>query len=85
MSKKRIAEDILKRGNAFPYDAPDTWWNGDGKCPPPAKHWAHAAARGVLADLKDRRGIKHAFTEIDERTRREIVGDLARIILAAAP
>lgn len=48
--------------------------------PPPPTDWAHAAARGVLADLLDRKGIKHGFTDVEEDTRVEIVQSLAEII-----
>ncbi len=80
-----IAKHRLEHGAKFPYDADDKWWNGGGENPPPAKDWAHAAARGVLADLNDRGGIKHGFNEIDEDVRAEIVESLAEIIRRAAP
>lgn len=82
---ENIAEITLRRGSEFPYDAPDAWWHTEGVAvPPPATDWAHAAARGVLADLTDRRGIKHGFEGIDELVRVEIVESLAAIIRAAA-
>jgi hypothetical protein len=79
-----IAQHTLTRGEKFPYDANDAWWAGRGDSPPPSTDWAHAAARGVIADLKDRRGIKHGFNDIDEGVRAEIVDALANIIRAAA-
>lgn len=79
------AKHRLEHGAKFPYDATDEWWNGDGKNPPPAKDWAHAAARGVLADLSDRQGIKWELEKIDEDVRAELVGSVAEIIRAAAP
>ncbi len=79
------AKNRLEHGAEFPYDAPDKWWNGDGKNPPQAKDWAHAAARGVLADLSDRRGIKGELEMIDEDVRAELVKSVAEIIRAAAP
>lgn len=79
-----IAKHCLERGASFPYDASDEWWNGDQETPPPAMDWAHAAARGVLADLNDRRGIKDGFNEVDESVRAEIVQSLAEIIKLAA-
>jgi hypothetical protein len=45
--------------------------------------WAHVAARGILADLTDRRGLDHEFNNIDEATRREIVEAMADIVLLA--
>lgn len=81
-----IAQHTLDRGAKYPYDAPDSWWEGDGdeRVAPPAVDWAHAAARGVLADLNDRKGIKQGFYEIDEKIRVEIVSSLAEIIRRAA-
>lgn len=70
----------LNHGAKFSYDAPDEW---EVENPPPAKDWAHAAARGVLADLQDRGGIKHGFNNIDHEIRVEIVETLAAIIRLA--
>lgn len=81
--KAEHIEHCLKRGADFPYDASDKWWNSDGKKAPKAKDWAHAAARGALADLQDRHTIKWGFDNIDEYTRREIVATMAAIIRAA--
>lgn len=80
------AKQKLKHGNDFPLDAPDAWWEGDATNPPPPKDWAHAAARGVIADLQDRRGIKHELERgnLDEDIRAEIVDALAAIIREAA-
>lgn len=78
-----LAKHSLERGAEYPYDAPDAWWDS-GKDTPPAKDWAHAAARGILHDLCDRRGIKRGFEGIDEETRVEIVESLSAIIRAAA-
>ncbi len=77
------AKHSLRMGARFPYDAPDAWWNSRGDNPPPAIDKAHAAARGILEDLCDRRGIKRGFEGIDEETRIEIVASLAEIIRAA--
>jgi len=79
------AKHSLKHGNEFPFDAPDTWWNGDGKNPPKPTDWAHSAARGIIADLQDRRGIKQELHEgsIEESVRSEIVNALAEIIRLA--
>jgi len=79
----KIAEITLKHGNKYPYDAPDAWWNGSGDNLPEPVDWAHSAARGVLSDLNDRRGIKQGFAGLDEYTRAEIVASLAAIIRAA--
>ena len=73
----------LSIGNDFPFDATDAWHDSDNRKPPAPKDWAHAAARGVLADLQDRRGIKHGFDDIDQDTRKEIVKSLASIIRLA--
>ena len=74
MDEKQIAVRQLEHGAKFPYD-------GDG----PAIDWAHAAARGVLADLCDRRGVKHELREVDDDVRVELVASIAAIIRAAAP
>ena len=75
----------LKQGACFPYDAPDSWWREPNSIinPPPPTDWAHAAARGVLADLTDRRDIKHGFDGIDEEVRSELVKSLSEIIREA--
>jgi hypothetical protein len=79
------AETALDHGNKFPYDAPDAWWHAyeeeeRPEMPRLPNTPAHRTARGVLADLLDRRSIKHSFTGIEETTRREIVDALAAII-----
>lgn len=74
----------IHMGVNFPYDASDVWWNTPSPlCPPPAKDWAHLAARGVVASLEDRRGIKRGFAEINEDIRVEIVESIAAIIRLA--
>ncbi len=77
------AENRLLSGERFPFDATDAWWASDGSVPSPSVDWAHAAARGVLADLTDRRGIKRGFHGIDEDVRKGIVESLAEIIRVA--
>lgn len=79
-----LAAWSLKQGNKYPYDGSDDWVEERGiDNPPPPEDWAHSAARGVLHDLNDRRGIKHGFANIDEPIRVEIVQALAAIIRAA--
>lgn len=67
------AEIYLKRGETYPYH---------GK---PPVDWAERAALGILADLCDRKGIKHALRPIegDEDITEEIVTTLAEIIRTA--
>ena len=78
------AAQSLENGGEFPYDAPDSWWQAtDNSEPPSPKDMAHAAARGIIADLKDRRGIKSGFERVDEETRRQIVERAAEIIRQA--
>lgn len=78
------AKQSISLGAEFPYDAPDAWWNGDEEAKPPASaDDAHLAARAVVADLKDRRGIKNGFNNVDEDIRVEIVDRLAEIIRQA--
>lgn len=77
------AKRSLEYGSKFPYDAPDAWWNSSEGKPPPAIDKAHAAARGILWDLRGRCDIKRGFEGIDEETRAEIVASMAEIIRAA--
>ena len=79
------AERSIKHGNKYPYDGQDDWWEGDGDKPPALKHksWHHKAARGILADLTDRRDIKTGFANVDEDIRQEIVQTLSDIIETA--
>lgn len=72
----------LESGARFPYDASDDWMESPG-LPPAPEDWAHAAARGIVADMMDRRGIKWGFEEVDEETRIEIVERIAAIIRMA--
>lgn len=69
----------LEHGNKYPYDAPDDW---EVTTPLPPIDRAHATARGIIADLTDRSGIKHGFSDIDQGIRVDIVEDLASIIRA---
>ena len=76
-----IIKHYLEHGTKYPYDF-------DGDCqltPPPSTDWAQAAARGVLANLLDRRGIKWGLGDekIDHETRSEIVQSLAAVIRLA--
>lgn len=72
----------LEHGGKFPYDATDEWSDKYPADPPPMpSDWAHSAARGILANLTDRRGVFPS--EVDEKTRIEIVATLAEIIRAA--
>lgn len=77
------AERALQHSSRFPYDAKDAWWRSAPLAPPPAKDWAHRAARGVLTALQDQREIKHALAEKGEATRVELVESLAEIIRQA--
>ena len=77
MDDKAMAQHRLEHGAEFPYDAPDAWWEMAEPKPLPATDWAHAAARGVLDDLQDRRGIKWSLKDIDEDVRAELVASLA--------
>lgn len=85
VSENAQAAISFKHGNKFPYDAPDDWWEAIDHVPPPPDDWAHAAARGIIADLKGRKGIKHGFQELPEDIRIDIVTSLANIIRTASP
>lgn len=78
---KTLAEIRLEQGARYPYDAPDA----EDAPASAAADWAHLAARGVVADLKDRRAIKWGFDNIDEAIRASLIADLADIIRTAAP
>ncbi|GLK78078.1 hypothetical protein GCM10008171_33320 [Methylopila jiangsuensis] len=72
------ASGDLTHGEKYPYDCDN---NGEAE---PSPDWAHFAARGVVANLRGRRGIKWSFEEIEEDdTRKEIVECLASIIRQA--
>lgn len=71
-------------GAAWPFDAPDAWWDGSKRAELTAVDSAHAAARAIIRDLSDRGGIKRGFENIGEETRVEIVTKLAAIIRAAS-
>lgn len=78
------AQNRLEHGAKFPYDAPDSWnENYPNVAALPATDWAHQAARGVLADLCDRRGIKQELNGLDEDVRIDLVESLADIIRTA--
>jgi len=92
--KEDIARIRVEQGAESPYDAPDNWRiNSMGAkvdssfdlpstlpSPPPATDWAHAAARGVMAELSDRTGIKNHLNVVEESVRVELVEALADII-----
>lgn len=78
-----LARIRLEHGARWPYDAPDAWWEAIEQ-PTLAPHdWAHAAARGILADLQGRRGIKWHLQEVAQDVRVELVEALAEIIREA--
>jgi hypothetical protein len=79
------AQRRLQSGAQYPYDTPHDWRHqGDQSNPPPAKDWAHAAARGCIAELDGRGGADAFFDGVDDAARVEIVGALADIIRTAA-
>ena len=79
MQDHKEFERTLERGLEYPYDAPDNWkLNGDE--PDQPEDWAHIAARGILYDLSDRRGIKQELGMVDEDVRKEITETMAMLI-----
>ena len=72
IKKREAATHTLELGEKYPYDA--------GR---ETRDWAHRAARGVLADLQDRRGIKHEFANVDADVREDIIDSLAEVIQLA--
>ena len=74
----------LRQGEEYPYDASDAWNDTvDDAAAPPAEDWAHNAARGIIANLRDRRGIKRGFDNVDEDVRQDVVAAIRHIILLA--
>jgi hypothetical protein len=75
-------KQTIETGNRFPYDETDAWWenaNVDADTSPP-KDWAHSAARGIVQDLREREGIKAAFEQVSEASRKELVSTVSDII-----
>lgn len=72
----------LLHGDRFPYDhLQDEDWDGkDGEKLFPPVDWAHRAARGVIANLLDRRTVKWALEDVDADVRQEMIATLAQII-----
>lgn len=68
------ATRCLERGRDFPFD------RDDEDRSEPAADWAHEAARGILADLTDRRGIRQELDQWDTGLRLELVAEFAQII-----
>jgi len=64
---------LIMHGCEFPYET---------FCEPaPQTTWQRRAAQGILADLLDRRGIKHELELVDDKeTREEIVESIAAVI-----
>jgi hypothetical protein len=77
------AQSALERGDKFPYDGGADFWHDRNAAPPPATDWAHRAARGVLADLSDRQGIKHELYNVDYSVREELTAAIAAVIREA--
>ncbi|WP_122423085.1 hypothetical protein [Pseudomonas viridiflava] len=74
------AKTSLEMGEKFPYD---DFTDDNSDTPSPAVDWAHAAARGVLADLEGRRGVGQELERVDDETRVELVQSVAEIIRVA--
>ena len=76
----------LAMGAEYPFDARAEWdEHGDRVSPPPPVDWAHAAARGVIADMSDRRGLRDLLDSVQRDVRVNIVQSIADIIRSAAP
>ena len=69
----------IAHGLKYPYDGTDGFWNGIEDATHP-DDWAHVAARGIMADLLDRRQVKNGFHGIEENVRVDIVSSIAEII-----
>lgn len=69
----------LEIADSWPYDGPDDQFTEADA----SKDWSVRAARGVIENLMDRRGIKNGFYGVDHDVRVEIVQTLAGIIRMA--
>ncbi|MGF6996846.1 hypothetical protein P3T25_005221 [Paraburkholderia sp. GAS32] len=78
-----IAKNLIEAAAQSPYDAPDVWLQASDLPPPPALDWAHAAARGILEDLRGRSGVGNELEALDEDVRTELVESVADIIRTA--
>ena len=74
------AQIALKFSDDYPYEIDETATPEADLKP---TDWAHRAARGVMSDLSDRRGIKWELQKVDMDTRKGIVAALAEIIRLA--
>lgn len=84
MSEQTPAQWSIFLGKKYPYDAPDNWMKSSDDVPPVDNTDIYlVAARGILADLTDRRDIKRGFENVDDDIRVEIVATLAAIIKEA--
>jgi hypothetical protein len=80
---RALAIRYVEMGEEYPYDAPDSWLDGDKSSWEQPSNWEYRAACGIISDLCDRRGIKREFSDIDEEVRRDIVDSMVAIIRAA--
>ena len=72
----------LDHGARVPFDDPMPGFNPD-QAPPPARSWAHAAARGVYASLEDT-NVLHRHQDVYEAEKRsEIIDGMTDIIQMA--
>lgn len=69
MTETEKAKHSIELGTKYPYD---------GNVP--LKDWAHKAARGILADLSDRRGIKNELADVDMDVCIEMIESISEII-----
>jgi hypothetical protein len=83
-----VAMSSIDIGNRYPFDATNEWWNSEDeeKDSLPVYEgvpsWTVTAARGIIGNLTDRRGIKQELSihNIDEDVRQEIIHTIAKII-----
>jgi hypothetical protein len=93
-SLEERVNSALQRADRVPFDSSDEWYDiaawaeeDEETNPPPAKDWAHRAARGIVEELSDDRGtaLETAFhrERVDEGTRIELVEVIAEVIRQA--
>ena len=74
----------LYLGVESPFDASDHFHSEFPNIPAPeAIDWAHAAARGIATNLRERTGIQEGFQGLSEEVRLDLIAEIAQIIRLA--
>lgn len=75
-------QEHINLGNRYPFEETDHWWHASEGDPLDPQDWANSAARGIISSLQERKGIKKELDvhNIGEKTRKEIIAEIAAII-----